>query len=295
MATESVTAPAVPVPYFVKFLSGAETGRVILVTQNTDSSPTFTLTLDTTDNSTQTTSLTTNGFAVAVGDSFEVFAGDTLASVFGATTSSMTYTTPAVTLTVLTQSQLVAGTGVFTSDTVSVYSPSFSKFEIYFFNSNAGYWELKGSSANANNTIIYPYSATTITRRGNEPSIPIVVMGRVSEVPLLTKTTGSQTTVYGSTGFAADMTLSQLTPLGLTAGSSVFNADTIAAWDSSLNKFDIYYMDSTNVWREKGNTTTDQGSVTGIFTAGKVISITKRSAVSGQTSFLPSVLPYALQ
>ncbi len=47
-------------PYFVKFLSGVQAGRVILIKTNTANS----VTLDTTDNSSQIVALNTSGFSV---------------------------------------------------------------------------------------------------------------------------------------------------------------------------------------------------------------------------------------
>ena len=79
-----LTNPATP--YFVKFLSGAEAGRVIQVFENAAS----TLTLDTTDGlGASPVALDTAGFQVAAGDSFEVFAAYTLGSLFGTTPANL--------------------------------------------------------------------------------------------------------------------------------------------------------------------------------------------------------------
>jgi hypothetical protein len=334
-------------PYFVKILSGQEIGRIMKVTANTTSS----LTLDVTDNSSQTVGLTTSGFsvtpgAVGVGDTFEIFSADTLGSVFGEnTTQAATWTGTTMTVTLsaanpaIMVGATVTGTGIatgttvtaisgtsltlsaatttsesgvtltfsglllngssslFTADTVSIYNPALFRWQTYFFNtaSGVGYWELSGTTTNANNTILYPYGALTITRRPNEAATAIAVTGRVAEVPIITKTTGNNAIVYGSTDYPADLTLSQL-QLGANwnKGSSVFTADTISIWDAALLRFDTYYQLSDSTWRKSGNSSTDQSSF--VIPTGSAIGLLKRGTVSGAASFLPTVstLPYSL-
>ena len=263
-------------PYFVKFLSGNEMGRTVLITANTTSS----LTLDTTDNSSQTVNLTTSGFNVQVGDTFEIFPANTLTSLFGNNT---------------TQNPLLlkGSRSVFSADTVSIYSSSLVSWQTYYFSTKTGYWVLNGSSVDANNLILYPYGAVTITRRSNEASTSFVVAGRVAEVPILTKTTGSNAVVYGSTGYPTGMTLSQL-QLGSNwnRGTSVFTADTISVWDSSLGSFESYYQMPDSTWRESNNSSVNQSSL--VVPSGTCVAILQRETVSGSKSYLSSVMPYSL-
>jgi len=263
-------------PYFVKFLSGNEIGRVVLITANTTSS----LTLDTTDHSSQTVNLTTSGFNVQVGDTFEIFPGDTLASVFGNNT---------------TQSPLVltGSTGLFTADTVCVYSSTTNRWQAYYFNMTSGFWVLNGSSVSANNTILYPNQGLMVMRRANQTAASLVLSGRVAEVRALTKTTGSNAILYGSTGYATDMTLSQL-QLGSNwvHGSSLLTADAVSIWNASQNRFNTYYQMPDSTWRESNNATTDQSNL--VVSAGSCIAILQRGIVSGTTSYLSSTLPYSL-
>ena len=263
-------------PYFVKFLSGSEMGRVILITSNTNS----TLTLDTTDNSSQTVSLTTSGFSVAVGDVFEIFTGDTLASIFGANTSQ----SPLV---------LVGSKSVYTADTVGVYSPIQDRFQAYFFNTSAGYWERSGSTANANNTILYPYCSLTVLRRASSTASTLVLSGRVAEVPVLTKTTGNNSVVYASTGYATDMTLSDLQfGSNWITSTSAAKADTISVWNPTVYHFEAYYQMPDSTWRLSNNASTDQSGL--VLAAGGSISIVQRANVSGASSFLQTPMPYSL-
>jgi uncharacterized protein (TIGR02597 family) len=272
--------------YFVKFLSGVETGRVMLVTANTTNS----LTLDITDHTNQVTNLTTTGFAVAVGDSFEVFPADTLASLFGDSSSNLI---------------LTGGTLIIFSDDVSIFNPVLGRWQSYFFNTSAGvgYWETTSSTLNANNTIIYPYGAFRITRQAGEAALSLPVMGRVAEVPVLIKTAGSGASAITSTGYAAPVTLADLT-LGSNWSTSTIAgaagpvlADTLSIWDSSLGRFDIYYQyeptgSNTYTWLKSGDTVDNQGTTA--INPGTVISLHQNNAVSGVTSFIPSAMPYTL-
>jgi uncharacterized protein (TIGR02597 family) len=262
-------------PYFVKFLSGLQSGRVLLVTANTASS----LTLDTTDHSIQTVALTTSSFSVAAGDTFEVFPGDTLGSLFGTNPS---------------QSQFVlkGGTSSLFSDTVSFYSPFLIRFQAYFFNTTAGFWEMSGTSTNANNTIIYPYSTFGITRRSSEPAVSFTLMGRVPEVNRLIKTVGSNSVVYDSTGYPVDMALSQLHLGNWTTGTSSIFADTLSVWDPALLRFDTYFQMSDSSWRRSGAGTTDQRNF--VIPAGTTVLFVKRGTANGSTSYLQAPLPYTL-
>ncbi len=271
--TNLATAAA---PYFVKFLSGNESGRVLLITAN---SPSL-LTLDTTDHvSGSAVALTTTSFNVQVGDTFEIFPGDTLASVFGAGTSQ----SPLV---------LTGAANVSASDVVSLYPASGTAPVLYYFNTSAGYWEQYQTKTNANDIIIYPYSAFSIARRNAHPDMTFVLAGRVAEVGAATKVV-SNGTVYTSSHYATDITLSQLQfganwVRGLTAAAS----DTISVWNSTLGQFDTFFQTPNYTWHKSSGILTNQDSYT--ITAGTVTTISKHEAVSGATAFLQSSLPYSL-
>jgi hypothetical protein len=262
-------------PYFVKFLSGLQAGRVVLVTANT----TNTLTVDNTDHSSQITALNAANFSVAAGDTFEVFAGDTIASIFGSTAPTLV---------------LHGGISLGQADSLSIYSAGQVRFLSYYFDTNAGFWKLSGSSANANTTILYPYSGFAITRRASEAATSFAVMGRVAEVSRLVKTTGSNAIIYDSTGYPVDLTLSQLT-LGANwvKGSTLGNSDTLSVWDAAQVKFDTYFqLSADSTWRKSGGGSTDYSSF--VLPAGTTAAFLKRASVSGSTSYLQPVLPYSL-
>lgn len=265
-------------PYFVKMLSGLQTGRILQVTGNT----TTTLTLDITDNSLQSVSLTATGFAVAAGDTFEVFPGDTLATLFGLNTAQ----SPLV---------LTAGTPA-TADSVGVYSPTAGRFLTYYFDSTLGYWKQIDVAGNANNAVVRPYAAFLITRRPSEPALSFVLTGRVAEVNRLIKVPGGNQVIYDSTGFAVDTPLSSLQLSNWlqapTTSPTVNNADTVSVWNSSANRLDTYFQLSDSTWRKVGGGSTNESSF--VISAGESVCFLKRAAVSGATSFLGSTLPYTL-
>ena len=265
-------------PYFVKFLTGNETGRVLLITSNTSSS----LSLDTTDHATGTpVLLNTSGFNVQVGDTFEIFPGDTLASVFGSGTKQ----NPLL---------LKGGANLATSDTVVLYTTGTATNTTYYFNTAAGFWTTQQvfSPVNANNTVIYPYSAMTVTRLSSHPTITLTFGGKVTPVPAQTKVV-SNGTVYSSTHYATGIKLSQLQfGSNWTRGTSVVTADTISVWDAATNQFDTFYQLFDATWRKYPDTTTDQSNFT--IAPGTVTTIAKHEAVAGAATFLQSQLPYNL-
>ena len=220
-------------PYFVKFMSGNEVGRVLLVTANTTSS----LTLDTSDHNSGTAIfLDTAGFNVQTGDTFEIFPGDTLASVLGAGTAQ----SPLL---------LTGGMNVVVADTVSFPTRTSLPPATYYFNTTSGYWVQFGSTANANNTVIYPYAAFAVTRRNNHPDTTLVLGGRVAEVAADIKVAGNDTT-FTSSHYATDIKLSQL-QFGATwvNGNSITSTDVLNVWNPSEGRFDGYYQKPDATWR----------------------------------------------
>ena len=271
--TSLATAAA---PYFVKFLTGNESGRVLLIDANTSN----TLTLDTTDHNTgAAVALTTTSFSVEVGDSFEIFPGDTLASVFGTGAAD----SPLV---------LTGNTTPVAADEVWLYNTFGTPARAFYFNTAVGYWESPGSTVNANNTIIYPYSAFSVMRRANHADTTLVLQGRVTPVGASTKTV-SLSAVYTSTHYATDVTLSQLKfGSNWQTSNTEQTADTLSVWNAAAGVFDVYYQLPDSTWRKNGDTVTDQSSFT--ISAGTVTMIQKRTIVVGAQAFLVSALPYTL-
>jgi len=281
--TENINAT----PYFLKFLSGAEAGRVLQVASN----GTNYLVLDTNDNTSQSVSLATAGFAVAAGDTFEIFQGDTLGSMFGTNT---------------TGSPLILNPGTqSTADSVSIYAPNLGRFQTYYFDNTTlpGAWKQVDATGTFNNAPIRPYQAFLITRNGGtsgEPALTFTLTGRVAEVDRLIRTS-SGSVVYDSTGFAIDTPLSKLN-LGTNWVTSVVptppalptlgNSDSVSVWNQSHLRFDTYFQLTDSTWRLVDGGTNDVS--TNSIPAGASVVFLKHAAQPGAGSFLQSQLPYSL-
>lgn len=266
-------------PYFVKFLTGNESGRVMLITGNTTS----VLTLDVADHSTGSpVTLDTANFNVQPGDAFEIFPGDTIASIFGDNSAQ----NPLILSGSTTAAQV---------DTVTLYTSVNAPATTYFFNTTDNCWEQigTGANANANATIIYPYSAIAVNRRMHESDVALVVTGRVTGVAIPTKLV-SMGTILTSTHYATDVKLSQLQfGSNWVTGSSIITADTLSVWNPSANSFDTYYQTPDSTWRKFPDANTDQSNVS--ISAGTVTAIAKREVVTGADTFLASQMPYTLE
>ena len=268
-------------PYFLRFQSGNQTGRTMLITANTANSTT----VDVSNNTSQATNLNASGnFTVAVGDAVQIFAGDTLASFFGSTANATTGYLNGV--------ALKGASSALSADTVSIYNRLTLKQDTYFFSTTLGYWKLSSSNANANGMILYPDASFLITRRTGRPAISFTVLGDVPAVAPKIKTAGSTQIVYGANPFPVDMTLGTLNLVNWTKANSALSADTISIYNPLLLKMDTYYQKLDGTWRKSGDTTTDQSSFA--VPAGSALSFLKRAAVSGAGSFLGAPLPYGL-
>ena len=106
-------------PYFARVVAGQQADRIMLITSNSGNS----ITLDATDNSSQTTALGCPGFSLSTGDVIEIFKGATLASLFGDGTSN--------------NPLLLQGSNLqVTADQIGVYNKSTCKIDYYYFNTN---------------------------------------------------------------------------------------------------------------------------------------------------------------
>ena len=92
--------------------------------------------------------------------------------------------------------------------------------------------------------------------------------------------------VYASTGYATDITLSQLQyGSNWVTGTSAFTADTISIWNPSLSRFNTYYQMPDSTWRLSSNPNLDQSNV--VLAAGGSICIMQRA--SERRGLLPAV------
>jgi uncharacterized protein (TIGR02597 family) len=262
-------------PFFVRIAAGPQAGRTMLVTANT----TNTITVDTTDNSSQTTALDTSGWALAAGNKVDVIVGDTLASVFGDNTAG----SPLL---------FVGGSSILSVDTVSVYNKSTATSVVYYFNTTNGYWRTSGDATNRNGVVLYPETAIAVSRKSGRSATSLVLTGEVPTVSPLTKVTGGTTTIYTLSRYPIDRAIGSVVPSNWVKSNSILSADTIGIYNPSIGKFDIYYQRLDDVWVKSGAGLTDQSST--IIPAGSGFTLTKRGAVSASTSYIVTSLPYSL-
>jgi uncharacterized protein (TIGR02597 family) len=258
-------------PFFLRISSGAQAGRMILVTANTTNS----VTLDTTDNSGQTTALDLSGFAVSAGDKVELVPGDTLGTMFGTGGSLI----------------LTGNASPLFADTVSIWNKNTGKNDIFFYDGTK--WRTTTVNSNRDNQVLYPETGLIISRPSGRSALSFTVLGTVPVVKPLIKTTGSASTIHTGTSYPVDMTLSQLAFAGWVKNNNVLFADQISVWNASTGKFDIYYQRADNSqWNRSGGGTTDRSAV--VVPAGTGFRITKTGTVSGSSSFLSVNIPYTL-
>ncbi len=267
-ANQFVTATT---PYFVTIKSGAQVGRTLLVTGNTVD----TLTLDTED-----TGLNVAGFAVAATvDTFELFPGDSLATLFGNTADGSGFLS----------SGIKGGTSAFTADGIQVFNGT--RFVTYFFNTTLGIWVMvNGGSTDQNNFVLYPDDGLLITRRG--PTATLTITGRVPSTSLMTKLPGGTSSAV-AVRFPADTTLGSLNfsgPGSWITGANAFVADTVSIWNGT--KWVPYFKTGGGQWMKVNGDGTDQSTT--IIPAGSAVQILKRGTATGPSTFFSQALPYTL-
>jgi hypothetical protein len=179
------------------------------------------------------------------------------------------------------------------ADTVSIYNKSTSTPTGYFFSTTLGYWRSSSTSANANSVVVYPEVGIAITRRTGRSAVSLIITGDVPYLAPLTKITGGSTVVRTNTRYPADMTLAGLNSMGLTRSNSILTADTISIYNPATSQSDSYFRRlDVDEWRKSGGGTVNYNTLS--LPSGGVITILKRSAVTGSQSYLATTLPYTL-
>lgn len=262
-------------PFFARIATGPQAGRTMLVTGNTANS----ITVDTTDNSSQTTALNLSGWSVAQGNRVEIIVGDTLAGMFGDGSGANPL-------------KFTGGSNILSSDAVAIYSKTSARLISYFYSTELGYWRTTSSTTNQNNLILYPENAIAITRRENRPSVSLSVIGIVPEQKQLTKITGNTTTIHSSHRLPVDIMLGDITLPNWTKADNILLADTFGIYNPSTARFDTYFQTTSGSWRRSGAGTADQSSV--VIHAGTMVAFLKRAPVSGIDSFIAFNLGYTL-
>jgi hypothetical protein len=245
------------------------------VTANTSD----TITVDTTDNSSQTTALTTAGWSLGVGNKVEVIVGDTLASIFGDNSEQ----NPLL---------FVGGANILSVDTISIYNKVTATSIVYYFNTTNGHWRTSSDPSNKNGVVLYPETALAVSRKSGRSAKSLVVAGEVPVIAPLTKITGGTTTIHTLSRYPVDRLIGSVTPSNWVKSNSILSADTIGIYNPSIGKFDIYYQRLDNTWVKSGAGLIDQSAT--IIQAGVGYTLTKRGSVSSSNSYVSTSLPYSL-
>lgn len=257
-------------PYFALILSGGQTGRCFLVTANTANSVTLEV-----GSTNLIGDATTPAFSVAAGDRFEIFPGDTLATLFGDGSVSNPV-------------QLQKGTAVFSADTVQIFNGA--KWVSYFFHSTNNCWvEASATGTSQNDKVLYPDAGLLIARRG--PTTTIAIPGRAPATSLLTRIPGGATRSV-AVRFPTDTTLGALNFTGpgtWVASDTPFSADRVNLFNGA--KWLAYYKTATgSIWKQVGGDNSDQSGK--VIPAGSSVLIQKQGSAADSASFFSQALPY---
>jgi len=274
-----------PSTHIVRILTGQQAGRILKVISNTTNS----LTVSILDGTLQSTALDYSGFAVTTSDLIEIVPADTLAGIFGDGTAENPL-----------MNGWVGTTSAFTSDTVGMFDRKTGVSLGYFFyippgqTAAQGQWRRSGSTANANNTPIYPDDAVAVSRRTNRPAASLVLTGRVPTVSPLIKAFPGRS--YLTTlGVPVDVPLANLTVSGAwTRSNFAFTADTFGVYDPTRRVFVGYFQRLDNSWRSSASSTAPDVS-SAIIPAGSAVNVLERTSNQvGANSFNKLPLPYNL-
>lgn len=193
-------------PFFVRFTSGTAIGRIFLITGNSTNS----LTLDTSG-----IDLLQLGIVSGI-DTYEIFPGDTIISIFGTPSPS---------------NPLVGGTS--TSEAVDkLYLRENGAWVTYFYNTAAAQWRRGSLPISQNNKILHPSLPFLFSRIGATP-LSFKLTGRVPDTSHAVSVLNNGDSGI-ATYFPIDQTLGSLSLQSLTgwkkagnAGITASNADKI--------------------------------------------------------------------
>lgn len=243
-------------PMFVRVLTGANAGRTLQITGNTNT----TLTVDN-----QGTDLTTLGF-VAGTDTYEIVAGDTIRGLFGTPTDGV-----------------VGGTAAqFTANqtdrvTINVAGSVFN----YYYNTDFSQWRRSGNPSNQDNVVISPQAGIVYQRIGTG-AYSITALGNVPTTASKVAVTRPSVLVVGRQ-FPTDTTLGALGIENIPNWRRA-NAGGVVVADSdrvlikvSGTIFSYFYDANTSTWKRSGNPSSQNGVAV---TADSAIRL-QRSGTSG--------------
>jgi uncharacterized protein (TIGR02597 family) len=255
-------------PHFLRFNSGAASGRSFLISANTADQ----LTISSADGFSSTTvNLLTIG--VNVGDQFSIIEGDTILSLFGHGTVSGV-------------DSVKGGVSPNGSDTLQINSNN--SFATYYYDTTQGAWVNVATEALANNVLVRPDS--------------VVIFNRIAATPLSVTMVGD-VPVQNRRFVVREGQITALSthwPVNVTLGS--LNLQQVPSWVSSANpsiadivqlrigsSWRSYYHDGVN-WIDLASEAVSNGASV---SAGSGILIRKRS-ISSNGVVVVSAPPYTL-
>lgn len=237
-------------PHLVRFKSGTLSGRFYLITANTTSQ----LTIDM-----RGASLTG---VVATSDNCEVLPSNTLATLFGSTSTTL-------------QTASTAGA----ADNVVIWNGA--SWDTFYHNGTN--WKKTGSLLNQNNTILYPDEGIFMIHRPTS-QLDIVFTGTCPSTQEQTDLVGAGST-FMANRFPVDM---QLSTAGIhlsanwVTGTTANAADNVFIWNGT--NWDTYYHNGTN-WKKSGSLLNQ--NTTAIPTGAAVFVTRSNAAASTLTQSLP--------
>ncbi len=248
-------------PYFVRFTSGNAEGQTFQISTTTANTSTVLTVLN------QTLDLTALG--IAAGDTYQIFPGDTLNSLFGTTT--------------------LGSTAAASADVVEVLMSGV--WNDYYYNTSASQWRKGSVPFDEGNTVLRPDSGITFYRRGSTP-LQFALLGTTpsTNIQVVVNNTGG---TYVGNVFPVDQTLLEANynsiPGWINNTGTVTAASTIAFLSGGVyNPYN--YLVSVGQWR-KGSVPFNDNSI--VIPAGVPVIVQQPSNTVG-VSVLTRTLPYSL-
>lgn len=267
-------------PFVIQITSGSAAGRMFLVASSASTAGALgsAALANTATNlfisGTDQTQVANNlpGVGLAAGDSFRLFACDTLGSAFG---------TPAT-------SGIRGGSNAATADNIIVAINNTAT--TYFYNTNNNAWFRSGTSFGASNVALAPYFGVTYNRLGGTTNLTFVSTGQVPVtnriVPIRNSGITTLAQYWPVAGTLRGLGIQNL-PGWVPGTNTTGNTDNVIV--TAAGTATTYFWNGTN-WRRSGFPTSQDNVVIPI---GSAVQILKKGNASGFTP-LSQAVPYNL-
>ncbi len=261
-------------PYLIQITSGEAEGRLFLISSSANTGGAIAGTANTgttvTVSSIDTTQVNLTTLGIVSGDTYKIFACDTLSSFFG---------TPA-------SSGVQGGTAAASADTIVAVSNGVPS--TYFYNTTSVKWvKVAFGSPDASNVPLLPYYGIQYSRLANT-ALSFVVTGQVPTQQREVAVKNSGTTVV-SQFWPTDTTLgtSGLSSV-VTSGATATLADTVILTANGV--VSTYFYNGTN-WKKVAFGTPNADTT--VLAIGTSMQIVRKGSASGYST-LTQPVPYTL-